>query len=163
MPFLFGLRTANTRPLEKEKPMSGKRGERIVLQPGKRNSKVVEFETELQHKVVGQDEAVASLVAAYQTMIAGMAPEDRPIANLLFLGPTGSGKTRTVEAAAEVLFGNRKAMIKIDCAEYQHSHEIAKLIGSPPGYIGHNETRPLLTQSAINEFHTESLKMTFVL
>src|SRR5688572_29298122 len=143
--------------------MSSKRGKKVVLQPGKRSSQVIEFENELQHRVVGQDEAVASLVTAYQSVLAGMAPEDRPITNLLFLGPTGSGKTRTVEAAAEILFGSSKAIIKIDCAEYQHSHEIAKLIGSPPGYIGHNETRPLLTQAALNEFHTDSLKIAFVL
>src|ERR687887_1511922 len=95
--------------------------------------------------------------------LAGRTPPGRPIGTMLFLGPTGSGKTRVVEAAAEVLFGDPRAVIKIDCAEFQHSHEIAKLIGSPPGYLGHRETHPLLTQEALNQFHTEKLKLTLLL
>ena len=83
--------------------------------------------------------------------------------NLLFLGPTGSGKTRVVEAMAESLFGDAHACIKIDCAEFQHSHEIAKLIGSPPGYLGHRETHPLLTQEALNQWFTEKLKLSILL
>jgi ATP-dependent Clp protease ATP-binding subunit ClpA len=82
---------------------------------------------------------------------------------MLFLGPTGSGKTRIVEAAAEILFGDPRAVIKVDCAEFQHSHEIAKLIGSPPGYLGHRETHPLITQEALAQFHTEKLKLSFLL
>jgi ATP-dependent Clp protease ATP-binding subunit ClpB len=82
---------------------------------------------------------------------------------LLFLRPTGSGKTRVVEAAAEVLFGDSRSIIKIDCAEFQHSHEIAKLIGSPPGYLGHRETSPLLTQENLNRFHTDDVPLSLVL
>lgn len=82
---------------------------------------------------------------------------------MLFLGPTGSGKTRVVEAAAEVLFGDANAVVKIDCAEFQHSHEIAKLIGSPPGYLGHRETAPMLTQENLDKHHTDSDKLTFIL
>src|SRR5918911_3554791 len=82
---------------------------------------------------------------------------------MLFLGPTGSGKTHVVEAAAEVLFGNRNAVVKIDCAEFQHSHEIAKLIGSPPGHLGHRETHPLLSQEVINQYHTDQVKISFIL
>ena len=74
---------------------------------------------------------------------------------MLFLGPTGSGKTHVVEAAAEVLSGDRNAFVKVDCAEFQHSHEIAKLIGSPPGYLGHRETAPMLTQESLDKYHTE--------
>jgi ATP-dependent Clp protease ATP-binding subunit ClpB len=81
----------------------------------------------------------------------------------LFLGPTGSGKTRTVEATAEALVGDPRAVIKIDCAEFQHSHEIAKLIGSPPGYLGHRETHPLLTQEALDQHHTDTVKLSFLL
>src|SRR5689334_3250556 len=108
----------------------------VVLQPGRKSPNVLNFETELRRTIVGQDEAVTQLVDIYQIMTAGMAVQGRPIANLLLLGPTGSGKTRIVEAAAEILFGTADAVVKIDCAEFQHSHEIAKLIGSPPGYIG---------------------------
>src|SRR6266480_390782 len=95
--------------------------------------------------------------------LAGMLPQGRPIGNFLFLGPTGSGKTRAVEATAECLLGNPKAIVKIDCAEFQHSHEIAKLIGSPPGYLGHRETHPLLSQETLNRHHTDKLKLSIVL
>jgi ATP-dependent Clp protease ATP-binding subunit ClpA len=83
--------------------------------------------------------------------------------NLLLLGPTGSGKTRLVEAAAEVLFGDSQAVVKIDCAEFQHSHEIAKLIGSPPGYLGHRETQPMITQEVLEHYYTDQVKISLVL
>ena len=121
------------------------------------------LETELRKRVVGQDEAVRQIVDIYQTHLAGMCTPGRPIGNLLFLGPTGSGKTRLVEATAEALVGDARAVIKIDCAEFQHSHEIAKLIGSPPGYLGHRETHPLLSQEVLNQYHTDKLKLSFVL
>ena len=118
---------------------------------------------ELRKRVVGQDEAVEQVAAFYQQSQAGLSPPDRPVGSFLFLGPTGSGKTRTVEALAEVLAKNPRAVIKIDCGEFQHSHEIAKLIGSPPGYLGHRETRPLLSQEVLNQYHTDKLKLSFVL
>jgi ATP-dependent Clp protease ATP-binding subunit ClpA len=118
---------------------------------------------ELRAKVVGQEEAVQALVDLYQVFCAGLHCPGRPVSNLLFLGPTGSGKTRTVEAAAEILFGNSRAVIKVDCAEFQHSHEIAKLIGSPPGYLGHRETHPLITQEGLAASHREGLKLSFLL
>jgi ATP-dependent Clp protease ATP-binding subunit ClpA len=121
------------------------------------------LESDLRKRVIGQDDAIRQITGLYQTFVAGMASPGRPIGSLLFLGPTGSGKTRTVEAIAESLAGDPQAVIKIDCAEFQHSHEIAKLIGSPPGYLGHRETRPLLSQEALNQFHTEDLKLSFVL
>src|SRR5262249_50601442 len=111
----------------------------------------------------GQDPAIEKVVEIYQMFLAGLNAPGRPVGNLLFLGPTGSGKTRVVEAMAESLFGDPRAIIKIDCAEFQHSHEIAKLIGSPPGYLGHRETHPLLTQEALNQWHTDRLKLTLLL
>ncbi|HEY2845491.1 MAG TPA: AAA family ATPase, partial [Bryobacteraceae bacterium] len=111
----------------------------------------------------GQDEAIQQIVNIYQMHLTGMNPPGRPIGNFLFLGPTGSGKTRIVEATAEVLLKNPRSVIKIDCAEFQHSHEIAKLIGSPPGYLGHRETHPLLSQEVLNQHHTENMKLSFVL
>jgi ATP-dependent Clp protease ATP-binding subunit ClpB len=121
------------------------------------------LDASLRQRIVGQDEAIENLVQAYQTYLAGMSSPGRPIATLLFLGPTGSGKTRTVEAMAESLVGDARAVVKIDCAEFQHSHEIAKLIGSPPGYLGHRETHAALSQEVLNHYHTDRVKLSFVL
>ncbi len=117
----------------------------------------------LRKRIVGQDEAVEQVVKVYQTYLAAMNSPGRPIGTFIFMGPTGSGKTRMVEALAESLVGDARAVIKIDCAEFQHSHEIAKLIGSPPGYLGHRETHPLLSQETLNQYHTEQCKLSFVL
>jgi len=138
-------------------------GHAKVLDTGKRSSASCHFENALRHKIVGQEEAVQALADIYQVFCAGLHSPAHPIGNLLFLGPTGSGKTRIVEAAAEILFGDSRALIKVDCAEFQHSHEIAKLIGSPPGYLGHRETHPLITQEALAKSHTEQLKLSFLL
>src|ERR1700729_500639 len=134
-----------------------------VLDPSRRSNDAGEFETALRRRIVGQDPAVEKVVEIYQMFLAGLNAPGRPVGNLLFLGPTGSGKTRVVEAMAEALFGDSRACIKIDCAEFQHSHEIAKLIGSPPGYLGHRETHPLLTQEALSQWYTEKLKLSILL
>src|ERR1700688_807822 len=133
------------------------------LDTKQRSSTSRHFEEELRQRVVGQNEAVQALVDLHQVFCAGLHSAGRPVGNLLFLGPTGSGKTRTLEAAAEILFGDSRAVIKVDCAEFQHSHEIAKLIGSPPGYLGHRETHPLITQEELTKSHTEKLKLSFLL
>lgn len=135
----------------------------VLLDPNRTSSEVQDFEDGLRRKVVGQDRAVRQLARIYQVFRAGIAAPGRPLANLLLLGPTGSGKTRLVEAAAQILFGNERAVLKIDCAEFQHSHEISKLIGSPPGYLGHRETHPLITQEALDQYHTDTLKVSLVL
>jgi ATP-dependent Clp protease ATP-binding subunit ClpB len=133
------------------------------LNPNLRSNETVEFQSALRAKIVGQAEGIQALVDLYQVFCAGLNSPGRPVGNLLLLGPTGSGKTRIVEAAAEILFGDARAVIKVDCAEFQHSHEIAKLIGSPPGYLGHRETHPLITQEALAACHTEKLKLSFLL
>src|SRR5438128_245873 len=135
----------------------------VLLDPTKTGRQAEELENQLHHFVVGQEEAIHQIVRAYQTHVAGLSPIGRPIGNFLFLGPTGSGKTRIVEATAESLLKNSRAVIKVDCAEFQHSHEIAKLIGSPPGYLGHRETHALLSQEALNQHHTDKIKLSFVL
>src|SRR6202011_3421077 len=135
----------------------------LPLDPSKRSTGTLDFETSLRSRIVGQDEGVQALVELYQVFCAGLNSPGRPVGNLLLLGPTGSGKTRIVEAAAEILFGDGRAMIKVDCAEFQHSHEIAKLIGSPPGYLGHRETHPLITQEELAASHTDKLKLSFLL
>jgi ATP-dependent Clp protease ATP-binding subunit ClpA len=126
-------------------------------------TKAKDLETQLHRLVIGQEEAIHEIVSTYQTYVAGLSPEGRPIGNFLFLGPTGTGKTRAVEATAEALLSSARAVIKIDCGEFQHSHEIAKLIGSPPGYLGHRETHPMLAQEVLNQHHTDSVKLSFVL
>jgi len=133
------------------------------LDPSQTGHEAEKLHSDLRKRVVGQDDAVDQIVNIYQTFLAGMTSPGRPIGNFLFLGPTGTGKTRLVEAAAESLVGDARSVLKIDCAEFQHSHEIAKLIGSPPGYLGHRETHPLLSQEVLNQYHTEKVKISFVL
>src|SRR5271154_126338 len=135
----------------------------IPLDPGKTGRDAQSLETGLRRMIVGQEEAIQQIVNIYQMHQTGLNPPGRPIGNFLFLGPTGSGKTRIVEATAEALLKNPRAVIKIDCAEFQHSHEIAKLIGSPPGYLGHREIHPLLSQEVLNQYHTDTIKLSFVL
>jgi ATP-dependent Clp protease ATP-binding subunit ClpB len=135
----------------------------FFLDPRVKGSRAQEFEEQLAARIIGQEDAVRGMSSLYQLFLARMNQANRPLGTLLFLGPTGSGKTRIVEAAAEVLFGDPNAVIKIDCAEFQHSHEIAKLIGSPPGYLGHRETSPLLTQENLSRFHTEDTPVSLVL
>jgi ATP-dependent Clp protease ATP-binding subunit ClpA len=135
----------------------------VPLDPSRTGREAEALETNLRRMIVGQDEAIQQIVNIYQMYLTGMTPPSRPIGNFLFLGPTGSGKTRIVEATSEALVKNARAVIKIDCAEFQHSHEIAKLIGSPPGYLGHRETHPLLSQEVLNQYHTETMKLSFVL
>jgi len=139
------------------------RSEKTTLDPNRHSHESQEFEGAIKQRIVGQEDGVRAVADLYQVFCAGMSSMGRPVGNLLFLGPTGSGKTRIVEAAAEILFGDPRAVIKVDCAEFQHSHEIAKLIGSPPGYLGHRETHPLITQEALAQYHTEKLKLSFLL
>jgi ATP-dependent Clp protease ATP-binding subunit ClpB len=135
----------------------------VFLDPDQKSPRAQEFEERLSSRIVGQERAVRRMSGLYQIFLAGMNPPNRPIGTMLFLGPTGSGKTRVIEAAAEVLYGDPNAIVKIDCAEFQHSHEIAKLIGSPPGYLGHRETSPMLTQENLDRMHTDELKVSLVL
>ncbi len=135
----------------------------VLLDPDRKSPRAKDFEDKLSAYIVGQERAVRRMSGLFQIYLAGMNNPTRPVGTMLFLGPTGSGKTRVVEAAASVLFGEPHAVVKIDCAEFQHSHEIAKLIGSPPGYLGHRETSPMLTQENLDKAHTEETKITFVL
>jgi ATP-dependent Clp protease ATP-binding subunit ClpB len=135
----------------------------FFLDPTIKCAQAQEFDERLAALIIGQEDAVRSMGNLYQLFLAGMNQGNRPLGTLLFLGPTGSGKTRVVEAAAEILFGDVNAVIKIDCAEFQHSHEIAKLVGSPPGYLGHRETSPLLSQENLDRFQTEDTPLSLVL
>ena len=135
----------------------------MVLDPTMQSPEAEDFARSLRRRVVGQERAIRLLARIYQVYLAGLSAPGRPLANLLLLGPTGSGKTRLVEAAAEALFGDAGAVVKIDCAEFQHGHEIAKLVGSPPGYLGHRETHPLITQETLEQHYTEKVRVSLVL
>jgi ATP-dependent Clp protease ATP-binding subunit ClpA len=124
---------------------------------------VDDLHARLTEKVVGQSAAIESIVPYVQIYQAGLGPEGRPVGVFLLLGPTGTGKTRTVEALAEVLHGNAKNMLKVDCGEFQMEHEVAKLIGAPPGYLGHRETQPLLTQMKLTAAASERSSLSIVL
>ena len=118
---------------------------------------------QLEGRVVGQPRAIEQIVPYVQMHQAGLAPEGRPAGVFLLLGPTGTGKTRTVEALAEVLHGSEKQMLKVDCGEFQMEHEVAKLIGAPPGYLGHRETPPMLTQQKLSAVTSEASNLALVL
>ena len=147
----------------KKKQQTAAADKTILLDPDLKSPRAKEFEDKLMGQIVGQERAVRRMTGLFQIYLAGMNNPTRPVGTMLFLGPTGSGKTRVVEAASEVLFNDPNAVVKIDCAEFQHSHEIAKLIGSPPGYLGHRETSPMLTQENLDKAHTDENKLTFVL
>src|SRR5579885_2296940 len=118
---------------------------------------------QLSDRVVGQSKAMMQIVPYVEMYQAGLAPENRPAGVFLLLGPTGTGKTRTVEALAEVLHGSSKYLLRIDCGEFQMEHEVAKLIGAPPGYLGHRETQPMLTQAKLNSVASEQSDISLVL
>src|SRR5579864_4929934 len=118
---------------------------------------------ELSSRVVGQRRAMAQIVPYVHMYQAGLAPEGRPVGVFLLLGPTGTGKTRTVEALAEALHGSEKSLLRVDCGEFQMEHEVAKLIGAPPGYLGHRETQPMLTQPKLAGVTSEASNLSLVL
>jgi len=135
----------------------------VVLSPQVLSIKAEFLRKELSRCIIGQKYAVNKITASYQIFQAGLANTEKPISSFLLLGPTGTGKTRIVEALAEIFFGKNTNILKVDCAEYSHSHEIARLIGSPPGYLGHNETPPYLTQKNIDRYQTEENPFTLLL
>lgn len=117
----------------------------------------------LKELLIGQEDAIHTIVPYIQMHQAGLSPEGRPVGVVLLLGPTGTGKTRTVEALAEVLHGNSKNLLRVDCGEFQMEHEVAKLIGAPPGYLGHRETQAMLNQSKVNSMSSEESDVSIIL
>jgi ATP-dependent Clp protease ATP-binding subunit ClpA len=119
--------------------------------------------TQLTSRVIGQGQAMGQIVPYVQMHRAGLAPEGRPVGVFLLLGPTGTGKTRTVEVLAGALHASERSLLKVDCGEFQMEHEVAKLIGAPPGYLGHRETQPLLTQQKLSAITSESSNLSLIL
>jgi ATP-dependent Clp protease ATP-binding subunit ClpA len=122
-----------------------------------------ELTLQLCEILVGQGDAIEAIVPYIHMHNAGLSPEGRPIGVFLLLGPTGTGKTRTVEALAETLHGSSKNLLKVDCGEFQMEHEVAKLVGAPPGYLGHRETQPMLTQARVNAVASENSGISLIL
>ena len=102
-------------------------------------AKLVDLESKLHERVIGQDQAVAAVAGAIRRNRAGLSDPNRPIGSFLFLGPTGVGKTELAKALAEYLFDSEKAMVRIDMSEYMEKHSVARLVGAPPGYVGYDE------------------------
>jgi len=141
-----------------EKPRNTQgRGKKQALDP------IEDLAGLLSRKVIGQPAATKLIIPYIHMFQAGLAPEGRPVGVFLLLGPTGTGKTKTVEALAELLHGSEKNVLKIDCGEFQMEHEVAKLIGAPPGYLGHRETQPMLTQQKLASVTTERCSLSLVL
>ena len=103
------------------------------------------FQEVLANRVIGQEEAQEKLTCVFSRVTSELRDPTRPALNLLLLGPTGVGKTETAKAFAETLFGSEHALTRVNCEEYPHGHELAKLLGAPPGYVGH-QIEPLLSQ-----------------
>lgn len=158
---MTGTATAATREQHRAAPR--RRRESDLLKPDCLGSELESFRESLANKVIGQSPAVEAVTQAFQIYRAGLASSERPLGSFLFLGPTGTGKTNLVESIAETCFGDRKAMLKIDCAEFSHSHEIARLIGSPPGYLGHQETNPYLSTANVTRHQTPECPFTLIL
>src|ERR1700729_1763672 len=142
-------RGKNTQPAGRSRKQPADPGENLI--------------TVLSQKVVGQPAATRVIVPYIQMYQAGLAPEGRPVGVFLLLGPTGTGKTKTVEALAEVLHGTEKNVLRIDCGEFQMEHEVAKLIGAPPGYLGHRETQPMLSQQKLASVTSDKCGLSLVL
>lgn len=115
------------------------------------------------HLIVGQNEAIDRVTNLLERYLGGMSDPRRPIGSALFLGPTGVGKTAVVEAMCEGLYGDPNHLIKIDCAEFQYGHEISKLIGSPPGYLGHKATPARLMQTTVEGLFTVDVPFAVIL
>ncbi|MCX6622698.1 MAG: AAA family ATPase [Acidobacteria bacterium] len=130
--------------------------------PIRRNSRTDVLKT-AKERLIGQDPALEALNRYIEIYQAGLMPEGRPAGVFLLLGPTGTGKTHTVEVLAEALHGSTRNLLRVDCAEFQMEHEVAKLIGAPPGYLGHRETHALLNQTRINAVASEHSDLSIVL
>lgn len=127
------------------------------------NPQANELAEQFEELLVGQPGVARQVLPFIQTFQAGLSPEGRPAGVFLLLGPTGTGKTRTVEALAEVLHGSSRNILRIDCGEYQMDHEVAKLVGAPPGYLGHRETQPLFSQARVNAASSERCALSIIL
>jgi ATP-dependent Clp protease ATP-binding subunit ClpA len=134
-----------------------------TLDAARNSVKATSLSLKFKSRIIGQPEAAQSLLNVLEKFQSGFYDRSKPIASLLFLGPTGTGKTGTVEAFVEGLYGKSNAMMKVDCAEFQHSHEIAKLLGSPPGYLGHRETHPYFTNAVVQGYRTADVPFTVIL
>ncbi len=127
------------------------------LRPDKANEQLQRFTARMNKLVVGQPRAIDRISDSFSRLIAGIQDPESPLLTMLFMGPTGVGKTETVRALAETIFGNRRAFTRINCQEYSAHYNISKLLGSPPGYVG-GEIRPLLAQENLDRHHKKAIE-----
>lgn len=134
-----------------------------VLDPAEMGTVAKNLEKTLRQAITGHEAAIQEIAKVYQTHFTGLCPAGRPIGAFLFLGPTCSGRQQMVEAVADALLGSPAAIVRVNCMDFQHSHDITKLIGTPRGYPAHRQTQALLTQEFLNQHHTDSLKLSVLL
>ncbi len=140
--------------------MTKKRAPKVKLKrldAGQISDQIKRFEGELQRRVIGQHKAIEEIVTSFSGLTSGLRNTDRPVLTLLFMGPTGVGKTETVKVLAQTLFGSKKAFTRINCQEFASPHQVAKLLGSPPGYVG-SDIEPMLSQKNIDKYHKEAFE-----
>ena len=137
---------------KKHSPSKRTGGDRVSMDVSCLFKETRPLEQFLKSRVVGQDDAIDTLICSYSRLLSGLQDPSRPLLTALLLGPTGVGKTETAKALAHTLFGSEMAMTRVNCEEYAHGHELSKLLGSPPGYVGYN-IEPLLSQRRIDEPH----------
>ncbi len=128
-----------------------------TLRKEKRNEQLLRFAVHMNKMVVGQPQAIDKLTDSFSRLISGVHDPERPLLTMMFMGPTGVGKTETVRALAETIFGNKRAFTRVNCQEYSAHYNISKLLGSPPGYVG-GEIRPLLAQENLDRHHKKALE-----
>jgi ATP-dependent Clp protease ATP-binding subunit ClpB len=131
----------------------------VRVDPKKRGEELSRLLSRLEFRIIGQDRALQKIARVLQKFAVGLNAPNRPLAVLLFLGPSGVGKTEVSHALADILLNNRDALTRVDCAEFQESHEVSKLIGSPPGYLGHLSNNARLSQARLDQYQTETTKI----
>jgi len=146
------------RAADQERPhrRNRERAERIPLEAGCLTDQSRQLAENLRSRVIGQDDAIDTLVCSFARLISGLRDPGRPVLTVLMLGPTGVGKTETARALAHTLFGSERALTRVNCEEYAHGHELSKLLGSPPGYVGY-QIEPLLSQRRLDAAHKRAL------
>jgi ATP-dependent Clp protease ATP-binding subunit ClpC len=130
---------------------------RVVLDKTQKSDFIKQLEHRMSKQIIGQGDAIEHILNSVDRVASGVKNKEKPVLTMLFLGPTGTGKTECVKVLAETIFGNRDSFIRVNCQEFTSEHMIAKLLGSPPGYVG-NEIEPLLSQENLDKFCKKAIE-----